>query len=114
MQIVGTWVQKAENGEELPFDIAEVIRGLWEMGYRDSGDDYDWIPSRVMRREYEKANPNGPRLSPQKFGVAVRLGYPPLSDKASKRCVRNVKGVPTRGVCGITGPGGKRTDDTKY
>lgn len=114
MQIGGTWIQRLENGEELPKDIARVIEGLWKLGYRDSNDEYDWVPISVMRANFDRAYP-GLEMTAQKFGISIRLAYPPINEKGSRRCFRwygNRRRY--RGVSGITGPGGKRTNDERY
>lgn len=115
MQLTGTWIQRLENGDELPPDIAAIIRGLWELGYRDSNDEYDWVPMSVVRENYDRRFP-GLEMTPQKFGIAFRLAYPPASENGQRRVYRrHPKGGPkVCGVCGITGPGGKRTDDDRY
>lgn len=70
--------------------------------FRDTQDPYDWVPNAALREHL-------PDMKPAELGQAVRLAFPD-----AERCVRSINGKATRGWCGITGPGGRRTDDGKY
>lgn len=92
-------------------DIQEGMFVIAKLGYKETGDSYDWVPTCEAYKRYLAWPKRCYTLTRFKFGLAFHL-YLPMGEK----CVRRMP-KPTRSCGGwacCTGPGGLRTDDSVY
>jgi hypothetical protein len=93
-----------------PAHISTAISIIARIGWKDTNDPYDWLPTETAYQEYVKAC--GLAFAPLEigdFGFALHLAFP-----EAERCRRRraVDGRSMRGWACITGPGAERSTDS--
>jgi len=93
-----------------PIQVIATMHIVSRVKWRESGDEYDWLPTPVAYAIY--ANLCGKVAEPQSratFGLAIRLMFPDAV-KCTRR--RRLDGKKMHGWVGIIGPGAERSSDS--
>jgi len=95
-----------------PTPIANAIPVIAKLGYRETNDEYDWLPTRRAYRRYlaylRLTRSGMEPLSIRDFGFALRLAFPEAVP-CTRRRARDGKSL--KGWAGLTGPGAERSTD---